>query len=62
MSYQKGRSKTLATPSRKCTLIYVTWSRPAKVQKINDIHPCDLVSAALLSTVVQKVYLANKLN
>ena len=35
--------------------------RPAKVEKINDIHPCDLVSVGLLSTVVQKVYLSTSL-
>ena len=36
--------------------------RPAKAEKINNIHPCDLVSVGLLLTVVQKVYLANKFN
>jgi len=35
-------------------------SRPAKVEKISDIHPCDLVSVGQLSTAVQKGYLANK--
>jgi len=27
------------------------------VEKVNDIHPCDLVSVGLLSTVVQIVYI-----
>ena len=39
----------------------VTWSRPANVEEINDIHPRDLVSIALLSIVIQKVYLPTSL-